>query len=206
MKKLWTAAVLMAAVLSLSACAADETQTKDNSANASKHEDIEAKVVSFESFEEMDNNSGIVVKVIKEDSTKDRILIDRHNGKPVFGCTLSKVKVLNVYKDESKEILPGQEITIYENEYYDEESDITYHVEGYQAIKVGEERLLFFEEKNIMQDKTEYYTPQGVYYGNISLSADGSAAVLKRHGDEEYTPSQDVVEIWEAAKAKYLKE
>lgn len=206
MKKLWTAAVLMAAVLSLSACVADETQTKDNPTNASKHEDIEAKVVSFESFEEMDNNSGIVVKVIKEDSTKDRILIDRHNGKPVFGCTLSKVKVLDVYKDESKEILPGQEITIYENEYYDEESDITYHVESYQAIKAGEERLLFFKEKNIMQDKTEYYTPQGIYYGSISLSADRSAAVLKRHGDEEYTPSQDVVEIWEAAKAKYLKE
>ncbi|AVM70045.1 hypothetical protein C3V36_12805 [Lachnospiraceae bacterium oral taxon 500] len=206
MKKLWTAAVLMVAVLSLSACVADETQTKDNPTNASKHEDIEAKVVSFESFEEMDNNSGIVVKVIKEDSTKDRILIDRHNGKPVFGCTLSKVKVLDVYKDESKEILPGQEITIYENEYYDEESDITYHVESYQAIKAGEERLLFFKEKNIMQDKTEYYTPQGIYYGSISLSADRSAAVLKRHGDEEYTPSQDVVEIWEAAKAKYLKE
>ena len=206
MKKLWTVAVLMAAVLSLSACVADETQTKDNPTNASKHEDIEAKVVSFESFEEMDNNSGIVVKVIKEDSTKDHILIDRHNGKPVFGCTLSKVKVLDVYKDESKEILPGQEITIYENEYYDEESDITYHVESYQAIKVGEERLLFFKEKNIMQDKTEYYTPQGIYYGSISLSADRSAAVLKRHGDEEYTPSQDVVEIWETAKAKYLKE
>ena len=32
----------------------------------------------------------------------------------------------------------------------DEESDITYHVESYQAIKAGEERLLFFKEKNIM--------------------------------------------------------
>ncbi|MCM1283317.1 MAG: hypothetical protein NC180_07245 [Muribaculaceae bacterium] len=181
--------LLMAAAL----CGCGEEETK--------HDYISAKTLSYDSLEQMEEDSDLIVRGIRLDKEENEI--QRENGLVISAYCFSDFWVTDIYKKkEDEDIQEGAAITILENEAYDEEADVVYHVSGYNKMIAGDEYLLFLHEAEY--EETKYYVAAGVNYGTVSLQAD------KR--TESYTSETGELvnfsiyeEIWQAAKEKYAE-
>lgn len=107
--------------------------------------------------------------------------------------TMSDLKITQVYKNsKDNPISIDKNIEVYENEAYDSDENITYHVEGYQKMKQDEEYLLFLEET-----PEGYYVPVSVIYGKVSIA---NNEIETKFLDEE---KNDVIKIQKEALLKY---
>ncbi|MBQ8519122.1 MAG: hypothetical protein IJ455_05945 [Agathobacter sp.] len=194
MKKLLMLIISSIIMFSIVACG----QTKKAEAT---HYGVEAKGLYFEELEEMEGYSDLIIR--GERLEEEEAVITLVNGSIASGYTFSKVKILEIYQDDSGEYNVGDEITILENEVYDETNNVVYHIGGYNMMVAGDEYLLFLYPANI--EDFEYFVASGVECGTISLKEDGrQTAYTTRNGNQviDYSAFQD---LWNDAIEKYIK-
>lgn len=169
--------------------------------NETQHYTVEAKTVSFDTLEEMEEYSELIVRVERLD--KEEAVINTVNGRMTLGFTFSQVEIKEIYQDTDEKYSIGDTITILENEVYDEKENITYHIAGYNMMEVGKEYLLFLDYGET--NGTQYYVSSGVNFGTISLETDNrQRTYVNQDGEEtgDYSAFQD---MWEEALEKYIK-
>ncbi len=171
-------------------------------AQKAEHCGVDAKTVSFESLEDMEEYSTVIVRATRLEGEEG--IIAKQDGHIASGYSYSTVKITEIYKDTSGQLQAGDEITLLENEVYDEEENIVYHIAGYNML-VPEEEYLLFLTKNAAEG-TDYYVAAGVNYGTVSLGEDGRTAQRKDSRGNTISQFDDCAEIWEAAKEKYIQQ
>ena len=160
--------------------------------NTVKHKDLDAKIVSFGSFREMEDYADVIVRVTREE--QETPVIVRSGESIVSGFTFSQVRIDKLYKDKTDTLQNGVSIRVLENEFYDEETKTVYHVAGYSMMKVGAPYLLFLKRGGY-RDGVEYYVAAGIHFGTVSLSEDGRT--IGDYHEETFRP------FWDEAKKKY---
>lgn len=168
---------------------------------APEHCGVEAKTVVFESLQEMENESDVIVRGIRKQD--ENPVLKKEKGNLVSAYTFSEFQVTEVYKDTGNALEKDNQITILENEAYDEKENVIYHIAGYNMMEDGKEYLLFLRRNEL--NGSEYYVSVGINYGTVSLQEDSRMTVrYTREGNSAgdfsyYEP------IWEAARAKYAE-
>lgn len=152
----------------------------------------EVKIVSFESFREMEEYADVIVRVTRE--AQETPVIVRNGENIISGFTFSQVRIDKLYKDKTDTLQNGVSIRVLENEFYDEETKTVYHVAGYSMMKVGAPYLLFLKRGGY-RDGVEYYVAAGIHFGTVSLSEDGRT--IGDYHEETFRP------FWDEAKKKY---
>ncbi len=166
-----------------------------------EHNVISAKVRGFDTLEEMEDYSKVIVKGIREDYEEP--IIQTSNGHIVSGFTFSSFKITEVIKDTSGTLENGSTITILENEVYDKDNNIIYHTADYNMMVEGNEYLLFLGKSST--NNLEYYVSAGINYGTISLEDDKRAVQYKTVTGEKSKDFSAYTPIWDAAKEKYIE-
>ena len=179
-----------------------ETVKENETTKEITHIGADGKVQSYDNLEALQDEAEVIVRVTRLNK-EEPVVKKNEKGAILSAYTFSQVKVIEVYKDEGKEISSGEEITILENEAYDEESNMIYHVNGYNMMEENCEYLLFLRKSET--DGKEYYVSLGVNYGTVSLSEDGRETVMKDSDGEKLADFSAYEEIWKDAKAKYAK-
>ena len=186
-----------------------EASVKDNAVHvigAENRPGVEVKTVSFESLAEMEKYADVILRAVRLDREEPHIewyVADASSsGVITSGWTFSEVRISEVYKDNTNQLAEGKTITMLENEFYDETSNMVYHISGYDMMVTGYEYLLFLK-KNVLEDGTVYYVSCGVNFGTISTADDG------RYQNRHYQNAKDGIDlsnytdIWEEALKKY---
>lgn len=124
------------------------------------------------------------------------------NGNMASGFTFSKIKITEIYQDKSDEYKVGDEITILENEVYDEANDIVYHIGGYNMMIVGDEYLLFLH--HAQTNGNDYFVASGVDCGTISLKTDERQKTYTTREGNHVVDFSVYQEIWNDALDKYI--
>lgn len=133
---------------------------------------VEAKVDGYQSLEAIENSVQIIVKVEKV-SEEDPIIWRNPNGDPYFVGMIGNVKITDLYKNESnQQIEVGSTIPIFENEAYDDQKNITYHVANYLKMNIGKEYMLFLD----YSESDNWYVPCSAIWGKYPL--DNTEAIL----------------------------
>lgn len=169
--------------------------------NEVKHYTVEAKGVWFDTLEEMENYSELIVRVKRLD--QEEAMITTVNGRMVSGFTFSQVEIKEIYQDTAERYSIGDTITILENEVYDEKENIVYHIGGYNMMEVGKEYLLFLDYS--ITNGMEYYVASGVELGTISLESDNRQRTYANQLGEEIGDYSVFQDMWEEALEKYIK-
>lgn len=164
------------------------------------HYSIDAKGPAYDTLEELEEDCTIIVRAIREENEVPVIQMD--NDIMVLGYTFSQVTVKEVYKDLTEELVVGETIRILENEVYNEEENIIYHVAGYNMMEVGEEYILFLT-KDMYYDEKPYYVASGVNYGTVSLEEDGRTTTYLNRNGNTVNDFSEMQPIWDAAIEKY---
>lgn len=193
MKKWWFLVNCLLVFFLLVACG-NEVDTKVT------HCGVEAKSVYFEKLDEMEDYSDLIIK--GERLEEQEAVITTVNGYIASGYTFSKVKITEIYEDKSGEYRVGDEITILENEVYDEANDIVYHIGGYNMMIVGDEYLLFLH--HAQTNGVDYYVASGVNCGTISLNSDERQTVYTTREGNQVVDFSVYQDIWDDAKDKYI--
>lgn len=170
--------------------------------NEPEHYSLEAKTVSFDSFNEMEDYSSLIVRGIRQD--KEENVITRKGGYVISAWSFSEFQISDIYKDDSGTVKTGDIITILENEAYDEEDNVVYHVGGYNKMVAGDEYLLFLHEGEY--EGKPYYVSSGVNFGTISLQEDQRTRQHKTDIGTAGTDFSIFKDIWQEAKEKYIRE
>lgn len=125
-----------------------------------------AKTDSYQSVEELEADADLIVRGVKVKQNDP--VITYYDEEPTSGYTLSDFCVKEVLKDEGKNIQENDTISILENEFTDENMNITYHVAGYSMMDEQNEYMLYLTA-NTFENGVAYYTPLAVNYGITSL-------------------------------------
>ena len=188
--------ILIAILLLLLLCACSVAKS-DNIV----HKVIESKSISFDSLEEMEDFSNLIIVCTRE-SEEEPILLYTDTGYIYGGFTFSHVKVKSIYKDNTNSVKENDDITILENEFYNKEQSISYHIGGYNKMVEGKEYLLFLEKASY--HGREYYVASGIDFGTISLENDNRMTSYKYDNGTEYIYYDNYKHIWNAALEKYI--
>lgn len=165
------------------------------------HKNAMAKTLSFETLEDMEDHCGTIIKCVRLDG--EQPVITKVDNRVVSTYTFSQVQVTEVFKDVPGVLEIGSVITILENEAYDKEANIIYHVAGYNMMEVGEEYLLFLT-RHQQSDDNYYYVAAGINYGTISLCDDARGQTRKAVDGLDFPDNSIYQDIWQAAKDKYI--
>lgn len=167
----------------------------------SNHQVVDAKMPSFDTLEEMEQFSDIIVRGVRLEGGEGTVKYV--NGVLVLGYTMSQFSVTDVYQDSTGMIQTGTVITVLENEVFDESTNTVYHVGGYSMMEEGHEYLLFAYQAEL-SDGTKYFVASGVNFGTVSLENDQRYELVQRAS--AYSSGTDYYsDIWAAAKDKYLR-
>lgn len=154
---------------------------------------LEAKLETVDSLNALETMSVVIVKGQKENVIEQVEVVDPEYNEVIDEFTLSNIKILEVYKNDTKEALTvGNDIKVRENAWMDQNT--IYQVAGYQMMENGEEYLLFLGE----DEKNGYFYPRGVLFGKISL--DETTSLIY----EEDSLRQEVGKIHQEALTKYI--
>ena len=199
MKKAFFCILTFVLAFCMSSCGADKKETEKEET----HCYMEAKTVSFETMEEMEQYADVIICGKRLDEKKD--VIDKSEDGAVYSAySYTKVQVEKVFKDTIGDLAKNSEITVLENEAYDQETGITYHVAGYNQMVAGNSYLLFLK-RDKLEDGSIYYVSCGVNYGTISLEEDGRTKTHMKGETFDGTEFDAYKDIWEKAKNKYIK-
>lgn len=164
-----------------------------------EHYGIEAKTISFEELQEMEDYSDVIVKGIR--TGQEEPVIIKENEIFISGYTFSKFQISEIYKDNTDTLSTNSVITILENEIYDEEENIVYHIAGYNMMEEGKEYLLFLNKDTL--NGSDYYVTAGVNYGTVSLEEDDRMTARSMENGNKITDFSEYEKIWQEAKNKY---
>lgn len=123
----------------------------------------EAKIVYYESAEDVVDDSALIVCVKKIDETPVSYPLENN----LTDCfTISTVAVEKVYQNlDNASILEGNEIQILESQWVDEQSKIVHHTGGYLKMETGKQYFLLLGYNKSVNN----YYPLGLLYGKIPI-------------------------------------
>lgn len=188
-KKVLAIVLLLTFVLAVAGCSAEP-----------KHEALEAKLVSFESLEEMEEYAGLIVECKRLEG--EEAVITKVDGYVATAYSYSQVQITAIHKDSSGTYKVGDTITLLENEAYDKETKTVYHVADYNMLVPGKSYLLFLTHH--VNNGQDYHVAAGVHFGTVSLEADGRDVIRSARTGNTMDLSY-FTDIWNAAKDKYIK-
>lgn len=131
--------------------------------NSEKDVEVCAKIDTFESLDDVKKEADLVVlgtKISEKEPT-----IKYQNDMILYAYTLSDFQIAEVLDDKEKKRKVYDEIKILENEFYDSEDNVNYHIAGYNKMKVGKQYLLYLS----YSEENGWYIPVGVVAGKIPL-------------------------------------
>lgn len=187
MKKLILVFLIVTFVSGLCACSKED------------HRGIDAKTDSFDNLQEIEDYSDVIVKGIR--TGKEESIITKENEVFVSGYTFSEFQISEIQKDNTQTLEIGSIITILENEVYDEEENVVYHIAGYNMMEEGKEYLLFLKKNTL--NGSDYYVSAGVNYGTVSLEEDKRMVSRTAENGNSISDFSEYEKIWQEAKNKY---
>ena len=124
-----------------------------------------AKTDEYTSVSDIEKASDIIV--YGEKIQEDYPTVERdENGNLLSIYTMSTFKISQIDKTNG-EIKNNDNIKILENQGYDEETNTTYHIAGYEKMQTGHKYLMLLRKADGDINGNEYYIPIGVNYGKI---------------------------------------
>lgn len=145
-------------LLALAGC-----NSKDSS-TSSKYEDIfiDAKTDSYQTIEELEKASDLIVIGTKIKELESNVLYDE-NGVYQVAYTYSSFNIDEIIKNDVNEL--NKEIKIFENQAYDKKTNKTLHIAGYTNMIEGNKYILYLSLSD-----GNYYIPLAVTIGKVPLS------------------------------------
>lgn len=145
-------------LLALAGC-----NSKDSS-TSSKYEDIfiDAKTDSYQTIEELEKASDLIVIGTKIKELESNVLYDE-NGIYQVAYTYSSFNIDEIIKNDVNEL--NKEIKIFENQAYDKKTNKTLHIAGYTNMIEGNKYILYLSLSD-----GNYYIPLAVTIGKVPLS------------------------------------
>lgn len=192
--------LLLITIAIISIISINNKLSEDQQVDLPEHYILDAKTPAFETLDEMEDYSDLIVKGIRQ--SNEETFITTNNGNIISGYTFSTFVITDIYKDTSNKLKSDDIITILENEIYDKTANKVYHVAGYKMMVENNDYLLFLKA-NIMNG-LDYYVSAGVNYGTISLLEDNrNVPILDKFNENIYQEYEYYYPIWEDAKRKY---
>lgn len=145
-------------------------------------EDVElcAKIDMYDTLDEVETDSDLIVVGTK--IAEDEPTIVYEGDAILYAYTLSDFHVAEVLKKGKEESYEGTEIKILENEFYDEESRVNYHIAGYNKMQTGESYILYLS----YSEENNWYVPTGVVAGKIPMKdGENNVTTTDEHIKEE---------------------
>jgi hypothetical protein len=156
---------------------------------------FEGKTDGFSSLQELEGGTPIIIRGKKVEEKGTEISRSEIDGAVNGGFTESIFKIDKVYKnsENNEQIKPGGKISISELAFYDEKTNTTYNVNGYEKMNTGEEYLLF-----LIPVDNGMFSTRGVTFGKIPLNTEETEI------NKNYHKNRDLLSnIFKEAKEKY---
>lgn len=152
-----------------------------------QHIVLSAKTDSYNSLEELENASPIIVLGKKINERDSSFIYDEYNY-PIMMYTLSNFQISQIYKDDTNSLSTGENIPIIENEAIDNDGTV-YHIANYTKMENNNEYILFLH----YSDSDNWYVPTGVNFGKVPL--DAAEALIYQDNTNRTRLSQDEFEL-----------
>ncbi|EOB9291483.1 hypothetical protein ACIX1Y_000994 [Listeria innocua] len=151
----------------------------------------EAKIDGYESGDELENASNVIVTGQLE--KRGDSIIERASDDAVIGVSrMSTFKIAQVLKNETNDNLAKEMIIpVYENEGYDAKTNTTYHIAGYTKMEKEEKYLLLLQKDS----EDDYYVPTAVVFGKINLDPNKRNELFPKNSDTEAAVNQVQAEV-----------
>mgnify|MGYP006066895443 FL=1 len=165
-------------LLSLTGC----NNNEKNTTNSKEPEDVfvSAKTDSYESVEELENASDLIVIGTKVKELESDVVYDENEVYQI-AYTYSSFQIDEIVSNKVKE--SNKEITIFENQAYDKKYNRILHIAGYTNMLEGNKYILYLE----LADEG-YYIPLAVTIGKVPLTnseINGTKLKMKNARDDE---------------------
>ncbi|MBC2132118.1 hypothetical protein [Listeria innocua] len=151
----------------------------------------EAKIDGYESGDELENASNVIVTGQLEKRGKS--IIERASDDAVIGLyRMSTFKIAQVLKNETDDNLAKEMIIpIFENEGYDAKTNTRYHIAGYTKMDKEEKYLLLLQKDS----EDDYYVPTAVIFGKINLDPNKRNELFPQNSETEAAVNQVQAEV-----------
>ena len=165
-------------LLPLSGCNNNEKSTADSK----EVEDVfvSAKTDSYESVEELENASDLIVIGTKVKELESDVIYDENDVYQI-AYTYSSFQIDEIISNKVNE--SRKEITIFENQAYDKKYNQILHIAGYTNMLKGNKYILYLR----LADEG-YYIPLAVIFGKVPLTnseINGTKLKMKNAEDNE---------------------
>ncbi|WP_455684924.1 hypothetical protein [Thomasclavelia sp.] len=146
---------------------------------------VSAKTDSYQSIEELENASDLIVIGAKVNELKSDVVYDK-NGVYQIAYTYSSFRIDEIVSNKVEE--SKKEITIFENQAYDKKYNEILHIAGYTNMVEGNKYILYLR----LADEG-YYIPLAVTIGKVPLTnseINGNKLKMKNSDNE----SDEIIE------------
>lgn len=198
-KKLIKFTMALTIILSLAACSKDDSEKTKTTSDEIIHYGVDAKTDYYESLDDVEADATLIVRGVRLE--KEEAVIEKSGDAVLSAYTFSEFEITNIYINSGTQISEGDVITILENEVYDKDANVVYHIAGYNMMVEGNEYILFLKE-NKLEGKI-YYVSIGVNYGTVSLEDDDRTTVYNTRDGSAPVSFKAYENIWENARKKY---
>lgn len=183
--------------LSLYGCGESKNQGKTNT---NKPEDVyvNAKTDGYTSIEELEKSSDLIVIGTKLKEIESNVEYDEH-GIFQIAYTYSNFKINKIVQNNINET--STEITIFENQAYDERENRILHIAGYVNMIKGNQYILYLKKSD-----DNYFIPLAVTAGKIPLSnseINKSTLKMKNSNNEVVESNKVIEELHQQVQEKY---
>ncbi|MHA7098891.1 hypothetical protein [Priestia aryabhattai] len=178
----------------------NETAHTEKAVKENKDILFEGKTDAFQNLEQLENESVIIVRGEKINEEKTYVSRSEIDGAVNAGYTNSNFKINKVIKNEENDnkIIDGSTIPVFESAFYDEETDATYRINGYENMKEAKQYLLF-----LLPEQDGMYATRAVTYGKVPLDTDDLEIQTDSIGEEDQSQIQTLEDIFKEARQKY---
>ncbi|HCL0577124.1 TPA: hypothetical protein N1S95_004548 [Salmonella enterica subsp. enterica serovar Typhi] len=180
----------------------EASRKNDNSSPQFKTKNVvfEGKTEGYDSLQDLESQSPIIVKGVKEDEKRAEIFRSSADDSVIDGFTESTFKISEVHKNEQNDenIKEGSRISISEGAFYDDKTDTTYRTNGYENMISGSEYLLF-----LIPTEENLYAPKSVIYGKVPLNNDDLEVYVDSDDDNNYAEISEVSELFDEVRESY---
>ena len=177
--KILLSALALIILLSLSGC----NNNEKNTANSKEPENVfvSAKTDLYESIEELENASDLIVIGTKVKELESNVVYDENEVYQI-AYTYSSFQIDEIVSNKVKE--SNKEITIFENQAYDKKYNQILHIEGYTNMLEGNKYILYLELA-----EEGYYIPLALTAGKVPLTnSEINGTKLKMKNARDYIP------------------
>lgn len=141
---------------------ASHQDTEQTASNTPTDVVLDAKTDAYDTIEELENASDLIVIGTKKEELKSAVERDEAgNFKDAY--TISSFRISKIIKNEVHE--KNETISILESEAYDEVKNESLHIGGYENMIEGNTYILY-----LRKSEDGYYIPRAVTTGKVALT------------------------------------